>query len=91
MKETLVLVAIKGIWHADYVETAEAAKMRSLFGTTVLPMPFTTEAPTANVIAAAAKGNPQYKIWHVGEHVTHYLPEKFSNRAGNWTPITEGN
>jgi len=86
MKETLVLVIVNGFWMADFIETSEAARIKQLFGSTLVPMPFTAEANREDVIANTAKKNPQYKVWAVGPH---YGPEKFSNRAGSFVPAPE--
>jgi hypothetical protein len=66
MKETLVLVIVNGFWVADFIETSEAARIKQLFGSTMVPMPYTAEANREDVIAIAQKQNPQYKVWAIG-------------------------
>jgi len=61
-RETLYLTLINNTWHADSNETSERAYIIGLFGTAILPTPFTGEANRQDVIATIAKLNPQYNV-----------------------------
>jgi hypothetical protein len=62
MKNTLVILDSNGNWMVDWQHTPEAAKIRSLFNSTVLPTPFTTLVAVSEVIATVRFKNPQYKV-----------------------------
>lgn len=61
-RETLYLSLINNVWHADSNETSERAYITGLFGTAILPTPFTGEADRQEVITTIAKLNPQYNV-----------------------------
>jgi hypothetical protein len=45
-------------WMLDHADDPSAADVKHLFGTTVLPMPFTARAEEAMVLAALTAQNP---------------------------------
>ena len=45
-------------WVAEFAETSEAATIRELFGTTILPMPFTVRAERDRIVAEVEALNP---------------------------------
>ena len=60
--KTLRLKKGPDAWYVDFAETEQAARIRDLFGTTVIPTPFTASADAARVISAVAKLNPGYAV-----------------------------
>ena len=91
MQNTLVVFDANGNWMVDWKNTPEAAKIARMFGgTTVLPTPYTPLVAASEVMARVKKLNPQYKVVAAaGNGITHYRPEKFSNRAGSFVPTPE--
>ncbi len=88
MQNTLVVFDANGNWMVAWTHTPEAATIARLFdGTTVLPTPYTTLIPVSEVITALRMRNPKYKAAAAANNgITHYLPEKHSNRAGDFVP-----
>jgi len=88
MRDTLVVFDANGNWMVEWKHTPEAATIARLFnGSTVLPMPYTTLIPVSEVIAMLRANNPQYKVVAAANNgITSYLPEKYSNRAGEFIP-----
>jgi hypothetical protein len=88
MENTLVVFDLRGNWMVDWQHTPEAARVADLFGgQSSLPTPYSTLVPVSKVIADVAKLNPKYKVVAAGTNgISHYLPEKFSNRAGAFVP-----
>lgn len=93
MQNTLVVFDLRGNWMVDWTHTPESARIAGLFdGQRSLPTPYSTLVPVSKVMADVAKLNPQYKVMaSAGNGITHYIPEKFSNRAGAFISTLEVN
>jgi len=68
MEDTLLVFDTKGNWMVDWKHTPEAAKIRGLFGGTVLPTPYTTLVAVSKVISAVKQRNPQYAVVAAAEN-----------------------
>ena len=51
----------------DYTGTEHEAEIQALFGTPVLPTPFTAQCPASEVQAELQAGNPEYKVEVYGD------------------------
>lgn len=65
--ETLHLSIVNGSWVCDFTGTKEEANIRNLFGTTMLPTPYTAKANPDAVIARIQERNPTFIIAVKGE------------------------
>ena len=100
MADTIELFVANGAWMARSIGP-QAAKIRALFGTDILPTAFTSEAVPTVVKRAIEKLNPGVEVNLIlrdtpavarvtnGERIAQYTPEKFSNRAGSFVPAPE--
>ena len=74
MRETLVLIPVNGVWHADFNETSEAGRIRQLFGGTLVPLPFTTEADLQKRVGITSRPvTRSTKVWAVGPREINFL------------------
>jgi hypothetical protein len=65
---TLTLRRGTTAWTYNFAQRRGAEAVRRAFGTTVVPTPFTSEAPVERVIAAVRKRNPGHLIRVIAPH-----------------------
>ena len=58
----LVIYRSNGQWMSDCLGTPQEAEVKALFGTTILPTPWTDQTPGNTVAKELARLNPGYNI-----------------------------
>ena len=59
---TLVIVAGEDTWMVDFENTPEWGEIMQLFGSTLIPTPYTLNREPASVMRQIAALNPQYNV-----------------------------
>ena len=61
-KPTIEIFLTNNTWHADMSHADDAEGIKKLFGTYVLPTPFTAKTEVANVAQELERKNPGHEI-----------------------------
>lgn len=62
MTPTIQIILQNNTWHADMTHATGAEEIKELFGTYLLPTPFTAKSATETVVASLRKRNPGHEI-----------------------------